>query len=277
MNLRPLWNELLSGYAEIAKICNRHHLRYWAAWGTALGAVRHKGFIPWDDDFDLFMPREDYERFLDIADQELPPHLRTVSLRNTRHYPFMFAKVQDVRADVSDRIKRETGHPQNEGIYIDIFPLDGIKAQTWLDRLIAYHLRVRRNLVVHSSVGTTAAKIGRLGAWLLYWVPGPRTEGKFAVYLQQRACRIPFDKADYVGYMELAKCGYAKRESFRREWFAATKRMPFEGVEVPIPSGVFEILTTRYGNWQQLPPEEDRVWKHRDDPVAPWRYGPVTE
>ena len=77
-NLKPVWSAILEVYDQYALVCNRFGLRHWVAYGTLLGAVRHKGFIPWDDDFDVFMPREDYERFLSIADTELPEYLKIV-------------------------------------------------------------------------------------------------------------------------------------------------------------------------------------------------------
>ena len=82
-NLAPVWKVVLDIYREFAAICQRHSLRHYAAFGTALGAVRHKGFIPWDDDFDVMMPRPDYERLIEIAPSELPAHLQFLSKKTT--------------------------------------------------------------------------------------------------------------------------------------------------------------------------------------------------
>ena len=76
--LRPLWDALYEIYEEFAKICDKHGLRYYAFAGTLLGAIRHNGFIPWDDDLDVAMPRPDYEKFIQISKTELPRHLNFV-------------------------------------------------------------------------------------------------------------------------------------------------------------------------------------------------------
>ena len=95
--LQQVWDGVFNVYKEFAKICEEHKLRYYVSDGCALGAVRHGGFIPWDDDLDVSMPRADYEEFLLIAESKLPPHLKIVTWRNTSQYNALFAKIQDSR------------------------------------------------------------------------------------------------------------------------------------------------------------------------------------
>ena len=110
INLKPVWDAVLNVYREVAQICDKHGLRYYLTDGTALGAVRHKGFIPWDDDFDMSMPREDYQKFIEIARNELPEHLKFVNWENTPEFTLLFGKVQDTRADFVKSIEAECGY-----------------------------------------------------------------------------------------------------------------------------------------------------------------------
>lgn len=121
-NIRDIQLKILNILSEVDKACQTHHLRYYMMAGTLLGAVRHKGFIPWDDDLDIGMPRADYEIFTQKWQEFLPQHLEMVHGENDIEYPLSFAKIQDASTTLIERIHlKYTG-----GIYIDVFPLDGV-------------------------------------------------------------------------------------------------------------------------------------------------------
>ena len=124
-NLRPIWDATLEVYREIVKICDRHDLRYYVTDGTLIGAVRHKGFIPWDDDFDMSMPRPDYEKFIEYAKTELPVHLKFVNWRNTPEFHLLFGKVQECRREVVCDLEKRSGLKMSNGLFVDIFPIEG--------------------------------------------------------------------------------------------------------------------------------------------------------
>ena len=107
---------------EIDRICRKHNLTYFLAYGTLLGAVRHKGFIPWDEDMDIMMPREDYEQFLKVASDELPLHLMIDSYPQNPRYFNPFAKVRNRNTLFAIRALQNYDGPQ--GLWIDIFPMD---------------------------------------------------------------------------------------------------------------------------------------------------------
>ena len=107
-NLRPIWDTILDVWKECYAICKRHNLRIWVAYGTAIGAMRHKGFIPWDDDFDVMMPRADYNLFMKYAVDELPAYMKWHSIENDPKYTLLFGKVQDERKDVLNKVKEES-------------------------------------------------------------------------------------------------------------------------------------------------------------------------
>ncbi|MBR3822992.1 MAG: LicD family protein [Kiritimatiellae bacterium] len=124
-NLRPVWDATLEIYEAVDAVCRRHGLRHYVTDGTLIGTVRHKGFVPWDDDFDMSMPREDYEKFIKYAKDELPPYLKFVNWHNTPEFHGLFGKVQDCRREVVESLERQTGRVLSNGLFIDIFPIEG--------------------------------------------------------------------------------------------------------------------------------------------------------
>ncbi len=111
---------------EIDKICRHYHIRYYLAGGTLLGAVRHQGFIPWDDDIDIAMPREDYEQFIKIMSHKKHPIYKLLAIECTKGYPYTFAKVVDTRTRLVEEIGKDL---HQMGVFIDIFPIDGMGNQ----------------------------------------------------------------------------------------------------------------------------------------------------
>lgn len=113
----------LDALLYIRKICQQYHLRYYLAWGTLLGAVRHKGFIPWDDDIDIMMPRSDYERLLELVPSLRHSYYKILSNPKNEDYYYTHAKMIDTRTLC---VENDLQTIQNMGIWVDIFPLDGM-------------------------------------------------------------------------------------------------------------------------------------------------------
>ena len=121
-DLKELQNVMLQMMIEIDRICRKNNIQYILSGGTMLGAVRHHGFIPWDDDMDIAMPRKDYDRFVEIANSELPERFRLECYENTRDYPYNFGKVRDVNTIFKEKFTASLNI--NHGVYIDVFPMD---------------------------------------------------------------------------------------------------------------------------------------------------------
>lgn len=128
-DIRPLQLRILKNLLAVDKVCREHGLRYYIMAGTLLGAVRHKGFIPWDDDLDIGMPRPDYDLLMTHAREWLPAPYEAVCAETDPAYPLPFAKIQDADTTL---IERAHLHYLG-GVYIDVFPLDGVP-QGWLRR-----------------------------------------------------------------------------------------------------------------------------------------------
>jgi lipopolysaccharide cholinephosphotransferase len=114
---------MLEIYSEVEKICKKHHIPIWINGGTLLGAVRHKGFIPWDDDFDTEILRKDYKKLLSALEQELPSHLVVQARKKDKSYPYYFAKVFDLNSEAIENNKLISRQKYN-GLFIDIFPIE---------------------------------------------------------------------------------------------------------------------------------------------------------
>ena len=119
---QPRWNSIINGVMRhFIAICKEHSLTYFCCGGTAIGAVRHHGMIPWDDDVDVFMPRPDYDRFVQIASRQLPDGLELMTPYSKTDYPLYFVKLCDSRTTLQEEVEV----PCVYGLYIDIFPIDG--------------------------------------------------------------------------------------------------------------------------------------------------------
>ena len=130
-DIRPLQLRILDILLALQKVCEERGLRYYIIAGTLLGAVRHKGFIPWDDDLDIGMPRKDYDLLMANAKEWLPEPFEVVSYETDKDYPLPFAKIQDSSTTLIERMHLK----YLGGIYIDVFPLDGMTSNTFVQRL----------------------------------------------------------------------------------------------------------------------------------------------
>lgn len=147
-NLRKLQLIELDIPKQVIDLCNRHRLRYYLLGGTFLGAVRHKGFIPWDDDIDIGMPRTDFERFCELAPTELQKPLGFVSFRTNAGHIYFHPRVYNYNSRVVDRsgVKEKETHA-----WIDIFPLDGMPKTGAARKLYGFYLLFLRLLFMHSQ------------------------------------------------------------------------------------------------------------------------------
>ncbi len=236
---------------ELARRCEEASLRWFVIGGTLLGAVRHRGFIPWDDDIDVGMPRADYERFEELCRRSSDPRFAWQSSSTDPAYPFMFGKL--LRAD-THVIESAVAHlPIRHAIYIDVFPFDGAPGSAI----------GRRTHGMAFKVAATAlgARIRRTGvrhyvAYLFRVVPRSWAVGLIGLL----ARRFAYDASSNVVNASGA-WGYG-RECQPRSRFEPSAILEFEGMPVPAPGWWHAYLTQIYGDYMRLPPPEGRRPRH---------------
>ncbi len=227
----------------IVGVCQEHGLRYYLSYGSLLGAIRHKGFIPWDDDIDISMPRADYERLLKLMLRN--PDRRFVALTpKAKGYPYHYAKV----VDLSTRLVEENLDDfAGNGLWVDIFPLDGAAstAPTLQKKMARYF-----NLCRASASFKQCPPGNKPWKWRVCKMIGTHT---FALLTDWCSRGVPFDGAKYVAHMPTAL-----HNIFPRHIFDKVVKVEFEGQLYDAPVAYDEYLTILYGNYMQLPPEDQR-------------------
>lgn len=247
-------------FKEVDSVCKKNNIRYYAIGGTCLGAVRHKGFIPWDDDLDIAMPRKDYEKFISIAERDLPENLRLLGGTEIRKYECLFIKVHDVNTTFIHR-NYESCVERYSGVYIDIMPLDGLSENRFVRSINFARLRVLARLNVNHRFGVDFYHTGfRLLLWKIIDIYMKRKPYDFFSKEREKILKkYDFDTSTYSCY------GWsllAKKITFLKEDFGAHIELPFMDYIMRCPQGYDDFLKTMFGEYMKLPPEEQQKRTH---------------
>lgn len=244
---------------SVHRFCVRNDIKYTLGYGTMLGAVRHKGFIPWDDDIDVIMPRPDYQRFIKEFRDTNHAQFRVRALDTDPSYEHPFAKVENCDTKVVEFAEGA----YDIGINIDVFPLDGVPSQSdefekhfrsvrfyqraWVVKNVKSDYRNRRLL---RSLMLTGLKC------LLCFA----SRRKLADAIEAKITRYDFDQCETL--MIICFEGTRRKHRAKKEWFNSIGEIEFEGEMFKGLNQQDEYLTMQYGDYMQLPPEEDRVTHH---------------
>ena len=280
-NLRPIWDAILDIYIEFSQICERHKLRYYAFAGTALGAVRHNGFIPWDDDLDVAMPRPDYEKLVKLIPRELPSYMKFVNWRNTPELNILAGKIQDVRADKIAAIEKKTGRVLSNGLFIDVYPIDGYprgaKAMAFrLKQLILLQFIWRFRTLPINKLSVKGKICWVLGAFFCVFMPKYRNKKDIMLEFERMLLAIPFETSSIVGDIGYSLTIFLHQSLPKNVWGEPVWHK-FEHIQVPLPANVDAHLKNNYGDYMTLPPEEKRTPSHAFDFHYPWWLGPTQQ
>ena len=250
---------------DVSKFCDDNGINYFIAYGTLIGVVRHKGFIPWDDDIDIYMPRDDYNRFIELfVGDAKPERLEAIHPRHPKsRVPFM--KVIDNRT-----VKIEKGIDYSNGylgVDIDVFPVDGQpedekEFERWfkkLDRLykLYFFAMLDKGATFKRRLAYAGMKVIKI------FMPLDKIRKK----TEKLHAKYPYVTSKYAGSIE-SSCN-VRGDRARKECFEGYEWGEFEGYKFKIPKGYHEIMTNLYGDYMQLPPEEARVTHHFVD--AYWK------
>ncbi|MBQ7592811.1 MAG: LicD family protein [Synergistaceae bacterium] len=265
--MKKVWAVQLDLLNEFARVCEKYNLRWFINWGTLLGAVRHKGFIPWDDDMDVSMMREDYERFLDVADKEFhyPYHLRT--RRNDKERMQNYAKLHNedttfFEPNEASQLRAGKKINYSQGIYIDIFQLfDAPDDEQEFRKFfgdIRFLEKIAGSFYHIEEVYTPAPKL-----WKRFIKFGLHSFLKlFRLHIYKKIWDKSADKIDACIYPDskfVFHCNFLypyeefiKKFVFPRYFFDDTVLLPFEMMKLPAPSHYEELLQIQYGDWHKF-------------------------
>ena len=241
----------LSMLKDFDSVCQKHRISYQLFSGTALGAVRHKGFIPWDDDIDVVMLREDYERFFDSASKELDNNKYYVQREFSEHWPMFFSKL---RLNGTTYIEKYHSHDTriHQGIYIDIFPCDNLSDSRLMQKLqyIASKIVIAKSLYTRGyETNSTVKKCFMQFCRILPTEPF------------KRLCIRRNDSSSLKVHTFFGGGKKFERSIFLREWFEQSVKMRFEDSEFPVSAHYDEMLRVMYGDYMVMPTLEQRVCK----------------
>lgn len=249
VSVAQLQNKLLHIFLYFKNICEKNGLTYWCGGGTMLGAVRHKGFIPWDDDLDVFMPREDYEKLYNIwskvADTNKYVLVRTDKDHNYHHTAM---NLVDVTTTYINR------HSENEdiyhGCYIDIIPFEGCP-DSRIGRAVQIYHSIMYSVFNAQRLPDNQGKLLRLPVKILLGiVRNPKLRYKIWKYHEQKMTRYKFDTSRYV--KETVSSFKGLFRLYKRSVFDTTDA-EFEGISIKIPAGYDYYMKQIYGDYMSVP------------------------
>ena len=256
-------NILINTLIAFDNFCSKHNIRYFATGGTAIGAVRHKGVIPWDDDIDVVMIREDYDRFLSIKKELNGSSYRVIDPSDIGYY-LPFAKFVDINTTIWETCE----HEFLLGVYIDIFPLNHVTGnlKSIKEFQNKYLLSCRKHFGGYKKLFTkevikyTLSHPSIISSWLerlFIYKPFKRYYSrKFWEYENL----LKESKGDYLlNYYTQYKM---EKELFNPKWFDDLIRLPFEDTEINMMAGYHDFLTQLFGDYMTPPPTDKQVTHH---------------
>lgn len=236
---------------SIHQFCINNNIRYSLSGGSLIGAVRHKGYIPWDDDIDLMMPRPDYERFVNSYKTE---HYKVQTYKNDDKYWYPFGKVYDNRTVlIESHIK--------SGVYIDIFPIDGMPNEKMTKEIIEKRISLVFKNIYYASKVYQFQQGNKILLKLKYYIKKtlvPKRETSIQK-LEEMCLAYPFETSDFAGVLV---GGYGIKERMEKTVFLNYVDMPFEGMICKCIEDYDTYLSHLYGDYMTLPPVEKRVSNH---------------
>lgn len=249
---KTLQDKLLSMLKQFHDVCIANELTYYMVGGTLLGAIRHQGFIPWDDDVDVAMPREDYIKFKKLADCILPENLEIKFYENTNNSPMHYVKLIDKGTTLIENKYRN----YFEGVYIDVFPLDGTPTSSSEIKRVQKKVRKYQSLILNHCYTD-----GRKGLRKIYGYYAQMLDlNKLHNNLERLLSKYSYSSSEVVGnYLG----SYGVREFVPKKYFGQPKLYDFEDAKLFGPEDYDAYLRNIYGDYMKLPPKEKQINTHQ--------------
>lgn len=260
ITLRKLQLTELEILVKVDEFCKKHNIKYSLYAGTALGAIRHGGFIPWDDDIDIYMERNEYNRFLDLWEKE---QIDGFTLEGTNKPDYTLLNHSKIRKNgtilaSNEEMKRDTHH----GIWLDIFPMDKVPLEKKKRKSFIFKAKLRM-VYTRGFPFTKGSAFLKLVSKILL-IPSRKTQLKIRNKLEKQIIDGYKDLDSGYEYMSLAASENFNM-FFPSHCVEELSTITFEGKEFPVSKNLDEFLTLMYGDYMQLPKEEDRICKHNPE------------
>ncbi len=239
------------------EFCERNNLKYYLYFGSLIGAIRHHGYIPWDDDIDIVMPRDYYESMIKLMNDEPQSQFGLVEFRCQREYYLPFAKIISKNTVLKERVIPK----YDIGIYIDVFPLDKLPRSLVHAKVIRFENKVLTRLLQMKVYPKYNNKFTPRD--IVKWIIMPVPIQTLLKIINMNAVR--YSNVKNTTYVSNIVWPTYKNEILLNDWFANIEKVDFEGYRFNIPKDYDKILRSLYGDYMQLPPVENRVNKHHFD------------
>lgn len=261
LSMKEIQEVSLEILKQIAKLCEQLNLNYFLIYGTLIGAIRHHGYIPWDDDVDIMMPRSDHDKLITYLMSHPLPHLQVFNRETCLEYPYMITRISDDRYV----LKMDNEKPYGMGVFIDIYPFDGlgntekeaVKYGMKGDRLSSLCYLATRD---HYAIENTSSLVRKLIKRPIYLVSKIIGKNIIQKRIEKLSRKYRYDESEYVGCFVWLSGGI--KDIFKKEWFCDYEMCQFEDYNFRVPKEYDKILTHIYGNYMELPPEKDRIGHH---------------
>lgn len=251
--MKRVWAVEMTVLSEIDRICKEYNFTYWISWGTLLGAVRHKGYVPWDDDIDIIMPRGDYHRLLGVLSDELPEGYVVRSPYHNPDHNQPLTAVLNTEYIITDPERRAEFFDCPYICGIDIIPLDYVPADEELAslqrNLYSMVFDFAQQYEKYKSEGLADGYIAQIEDILRCKIErNGREANQLWMLLDKVGGLFDESECDRITCLQSNIC-YNENYYYKKEWFAETVELPFEGMMLPAPGGYDELLKYIYGDY----------------------------
>ncbi len=257
--LRALQNKSLELLKVFKEFCDRHGLLFYFCGGCCIGTIRHQGFIPWDDDIDVFMPRDDYEKLAVLWEKEMKGTKYTYC--RSSEDMFLRSLLSAISDETTTFIKeRQQDLDISHGVRLEILPLDGCPSSR-IRRRIQIMWALVYQIYMNQEAPTSKGKpLELVGKAMLAVVPTWKSRYRVAKFAEKKMSRYPISSTDKI--TELCARFQYMRNEYPKEAFESAVYRPFEGLDMPIPKGYDTYLKMAFGDYMKMPPKEAQIPKH---------------